>query len=208
MAVGDLYHNQINCSTDNRAWAFGLWAEEVSPAAPANSGNVVANAVHAHLQTALAGVLTDESRFESVQSWRRHPITSRPGFVQVLGGDGLRSGDSLPNNNVLFINLRQVAQDAKYNGGIYLSGQAENQSEDSHWTNAYLTTQIAAFEAVLSTFINAVGGDSGQWRFVVLSKSFLPAATPIGTPFDIVDAKASTRIMTQRRRTTKVRGWS
>jgi hypothetical protein len=208
MAVGDLYYSKINCSSENRAWSFGLWAEEVSPQTPVNNGRVIADAIHAHLLTALRGIISTESFVESVQSWRRHPGPSIPGFVQTVGGAGLRTGNTMPNNSALFINLQQLAQDAKYNGGIYLAGQSVSDVTDSLFTTAYLGTQVQAFLDVMPTFINAVGGDSGQWRFVVLSKTFTPASTPIGTPFDVVDARAATRVMTQRRRQTKIRGWS
>lgn len=208
MAVSDLYFNKINLESDNRSLSFGLWCEEISPAVPANTGTTVANAVQAHLNATLRDLLSTESSFQSVQSWRRFPTSSRAGFVDAPTKSGTRTGNTMPLNNALFIQLLQEAQDAKYNGGIFIGGCSELDASQSEWTSGFFGTQVAAFNAVLPTAINAVGGDSGQWRFVALSKAFLPSATPIGTPFDITGTAASLRVMTQRRRTTKVRGFS
>lgn len=208
MAVGDLFYNKINCSTNNRAWSFGLWCEEVSPANPTNDAGVIARAVNAHLQTQLLAIINTESRMESVQSWRRHTTTARPGFVVLSGAAGSRIGDAMPNDNAIFINLRQEAQDAKYNGGIYIAGQSDDDCNGNDWFQVYLDGPVAAFAAVLPNFINAVGGDAGQWRFVTVSKTFVPPTTPVGSPFDITEATASTRVQSQRRRAQKVRGYA
>lgn len=208
MAVSDIFYNKINLESDNRSLSFGLWCEEISPAAPADSGTVIANAVQSHINATLRDLLSTESSFQSVQSWRRSPQPCRPGFVDAPTKSGTRTGNTMPLNNALFIQLLQSVADAKYNGGIYIGGLSETDAADSEWLAAFYSTQVAAFTAVLSTPINAVGGDSGQWRFVCLSEAFLPAATPIGTPFDVTGAAASLRVMTQRRRTTKVRGFS
>lgn len=208
MAVGDIWNTKVNCSTNNRAWSFGLWLEETTGIVPTNEGRVVADALHAHLNTALIAILSTESRLESVEAWRRHTQPARPGCVLSLLGVGLRTGDSAPNDNAIYVNLRQVAQDARFNGGIFIAGQSDSDMLGNKWVAAYHTTQIKAFTDLLPLFINAVGGDTGQFRVVVLSKKFLPAATPIGTPFDVVEATATDRVMTQRRRQQKVVGYT
>ncbi|MHC4073469.1 MAG: hypothetical protein ACYTGS_15770 [Planctomycetota bacterium] len=208
MAVGDIFATRVNCSTNNRAWSFGLWLEEVSPASPTDEGRVISDALHAHINTQLVGMLSNESCFESVQAWRRHPEPCRPGYTKVTGGTGGRVGDAAPNDNAMYISLRQVAQDAKHNGGIYVSGFRDDDLTNNEWNGTFLLIQVKAFTDVLDDLINAVGGDSGQWRVVVLSKSFAPPTTPIGTPFDVVEAIAANRVMSQRRRAQKVQGYT
>lgn len=208
MATGDLYYNRINLSCYNRALSFGLWSEETSPITPQDEGRVVADAIATLFATALPALLENEARFESVQSWRRYPSPSRAGFSVVAGGAGTRTGDTLPNDNALYINLRQIAADAKYNGGIFIGGCSAADHNDNKWQTAYLVGPVATFTALLDDAFNAVGTDTGQHRFVVLSKRYTPAGTTIGTPFDIVEAVAADRVMSQRRRRQKTQGWS
>lgn len=112
----------------------------------------------------------------------------------------------MPLNNALYIQLLQSAADARYNGGIYIAGQSETDAANSEWTTAFFNTQVQAFINLLTQPVNAVGGDSGQWTFATRSKAYAPAATPIGTLFDITGGAASQRVMTMRKRGTKVRG--
>ena len=208
MAVGDIFYVRFNCSTNNRAWRFGLYSEEISPASPADNARVVSDAVHAYLQAALRAIITDASRLDSVEAWRRHPTTAMPGVTYPGTTAGTRTGDSMPNDNALYINLRQSAQNARFNGGIYIAGQSDSDHTANEWNSAYLTTQVKAFTDLLPGTINAVGADAGQWRFIVLSKAFAPAQTPIGSPFDITSALANERVMTQRRRQQKAFGYN
>jgi hypothetical protein len=208
MATGDLWYNKFNCSTNNRAWSFSMWTEETTPLTPANDGNVMSRLLNAHLGTALLNILGVQSFYESVQSWKRWAGSSRPGFVIRQGSPGTRTGDAMSNDNCLFINLRQSFADAKYNGGIYISGQSDSDHTANKWTDAYLNGAVTAFTDLLDGFINAVGPDTGQARIVVVSKTFQPPSSPVGTNMDVVEAKATDRVMTQRRRRQKNRGFA
>jgi len=208
ISVGDIYLTKINCSTNNRAWSFGLYAFELDPVEPLDDAGPVARAVNATLSTQLTAILGTDSRFESVAAWRRHTQSSLAGFVNRQHSPGLRVGDQLPNDNAIFINLRQVAADARFNGAIFIGGQVDADAIGNDWDTTYFDTQIKAFTDILSPPFSAVGADEGSWRFVVLSKAFVPSNTPIGTPFDIVEATASPRVQTQRRRAQKVRGYT
>lgn len=208
MAQGDIYYVKINCSTNNRAWSFGLYAQAIDPDIPVDDAGPLARAVNAHIGVQLPAILSVESRFESVAAWRRFTGVGMAGFVQRQDSPGLRVGDAMPNDNAIFINLRQVFANARFNGGIYIAGQSDNDASGNEWVTAYLDTQVKAFTDRLPINIVAVGTDTGLWRFQVLSKAFTPAATPIGTPIDITDATASPRVQSQRRRAQKVRGWA
>lgn len=208
MAItGDLHYNKFNFSTLNRAWSFGLWTEVTTPTTPSLDAGVVSRALVAHFQTVLQNVIQLNSNFESVQSWRRHAGTERPGYTLVQGGAGTRAGDALPNDNALLVNLYQSAQDAKFNGSIYLAGQSDSDHLANEWNAAYLNTQVKAFTDAIPGFINAVGPDTGQIRVVVVSKTFQPASTPIGTAFDVTSAAGNKTVMSQRRRKQRVQGY-
>lgn len=208
MAVGDIYFCKTNTSWNTRGWSWGVWLEEITPAAPSDTGQTPAAAWYAHINTAYLNILSNECRFESVECWRRHPTSSRPGLVNVVGGIGTVSGPALPNNCTLYVKLLQSASDARHNTGVHISGCSRNQTDNNEFLSAHLTGPIKTFTDLLDDVINAAGGDSGQWRVVCLSKTYLPASTPIGTPFDVTKAVANARIMTQRRRGAKVLGWS
>lgn len=208
MSVGDVFFLRTNFTTNNRAWGFGMYAEELSPQVPQDDGGPIARAWRTRIEAQVKLIITTESVFQSVQAWRRHPQASRPGFDLVDAGNGGRPGDSLPNDNALFINLRQIATDAKHNGGVYIAGQSDSDHADSKWNTGYLNIQVAAFAILFQDLFNAVGADSGQWRPVVLSKTFTPQALPIGTTFDITQALASDRVQSQRRRGQKSKGYA
>lgn len=208
MAVGDIYYAKVNSTWNTRGWSWGVWLEEISPATPADTGRTPAAALYAHINTAYLNILSNECRFESIECWRRHPGPARPGLINVVGGIGTVSGPAVPNNCCLYVKLLQSAADAKHNSGIYLSGCSRNQTDNNEFLSAFMSGAVQTFTNLLDDVINAAGGDSGQWRIVCLSKTYVPAATPIGTPFDVVEARANNRIMTQRRRSAKALGWS
>ena len=208
MATGDLWYNKLNFSTNNRAWSVGLWMEETTPLGVDDDGGIPARALNAHLQTQLLDVINVDTLYESCESYRRFPGESLPGFVRIVGGTGTRTGDAMPNDNALYINLRQEAQDAKHNGGIYIAGQSDSDHANSEWTSGYLSTQVTAFTDRLPLQVNAASGDVGTFRIVVLSKTFTPPSTTIGTPFDVTSAVATNRVLTQRRRAQKTRGFA
>ena len=208
MAVGDLFYCRLSCTTNNRNWGFGLWLEETTPATPANEGRVISDALRSHISSGLIGMFPAQTVFESVQAWRRYPSSCRPGYTKELGGTGSQSGTAMPNDNALHVNLRQIEQDAKYNGSIYIAGLSSDAHSGNEWTSGYLTTQIKTFTDLLDDPVSAVGTDTGGWKFVVVSKAYTPSATPIGSPFDVDEAVATNRVMSQRRRKQKAKGWS
>lgn len=208
MAVGDIWYAKVNCSTNNRGWSFGLWCEEQTPITPANEGRVLSDALLALFTIPLANILSAEGFFESVQAWRRNPLPARPGYSLLDGAVGTRPIQAMPNDNAIFVAIRQSAQDAKFNGAIYVAGQSDADSDGNKWETAYLAAQVKTFTDLLPIAFNAVGGDTGQFRIGVVSKAFSPPSTPIGTFFDCVEAVAGDRVMTQRRRAQKNRGYA
>lgn len=208
MATGDIYFNRFNCSSNNRAWAFGLHCEETTPSSQEQNAEVVADAVAAHVESTLTAILSDDSFFESVQSWKVHGVDAIAGVSVRDAVAGGQIGDTMPSDNALVINLRQIAGAARFNGSIALAGQIMQNHQQNQWSSAYLTGAVDAFADVLLTNINAISPEGGVWRFVVLSKAFSPSGTPVGTALDIVSTAPNNRVMTQRRRKQKVRGWS
>lgn len=208
MAVGDLYKVQVNVSTNNRHWSFGLWVQESSPSTPSDDGAVIARAVDARIGTQLLPIISTASYYEGVQAWRRFPTPSRPGYFKKLGGRGTVFGDSMSNDNSLFINMRQSAQDARFNGGINIAGQSDNQHSGNVFDPTFLSGPVKTFTDQFVGIWSAAVGDSGAYEFVVVSKAFTPPQNFIGTPFDVTEAKASDRVLTQRRRSQKSRGFT
>tara|TARA_R100000306_G_C4373227_1_gene140875 strand:+ start:1498 stop:2133 length:636 start_codon:yes stop_codon:yes gene_type:complete len=207
MSVGDIWFNRVNCSTNNRNWSFGIHTEVSTESSDPEDGGVWSRAILAAVNTPLTAMLSGTSRLESVQSWRRFATDARAGMAISTGGVGDRPGDDLSNDNAVFFNLRQTAGDAKFNGGIYVAGQTQDDQELGSWGSTYVSGPLQTFADVFEDHIDAVSPDSGQCRPVVLSKKFTPVATPIGTALDIVTATPTTRVMSQRRRQQKVQGW-
>jgi len=208
MSVGDIWFNRVNCSTNNRAWSFGLHTEVSTESTDPEDGGVWSRAIIAAINTPIIAILSTTSRLESVQSWRRYATDARAGMSISSAGVGTRSGNDLSNDNAVFFNLRQTAGDAKFNGGIYVAGQTQTDQSEGKWAAAYVTGALQTFADVFEDWIDAVSPDSGQCRPVVLSKAFTPAGTPIGTGLDIVTATPTNRVMSQRRRQQRVQGWS
>lgn len=208
MAVGDLYKVSINCSTNNRGWSFGAWVQESSPITPADDAAVIARAVLGRIELQLQAVLTLSSWIESVQAWRRFPGPSLPGFVKKIGGRGTVVGTDMSNDNSLFINLRQSAQDARFNGGVNLAGQTDANHAGNVWDAAYLAGAVQSFANTLVGLFSAEIGDSGTFEWVVVSEAFTPPQNSIGTPFDVTAAVPADRVLTQRRRRQKSAGFT
>lgn len=208
MSVGDIWFNRVNCSTNNRAWSFGLHTEVQTESSDPEDGGVWSRAILAAVNTPLIACLSTTSRLESVQSWRRYATDARAGMAISTAGVGTRSGNDLSNDNAAFFNLRQTAGDAKFNGGIYVAGQTQTDQDKGSWATAYVSGALQTFADVFEAAIDAISPDTGQIRPVVLSVKFTPAGTPIGTALDIVTATPTSRVMSQRRRKQKVQGWS
>lgn len=208
MATSDLWKCKFNFSIWDRAWSFSLWYEETTPISVANDGQIVAVAMHAHFNTVLRNVLSDDGRFESVQAFKRHTTSGRAGLAIADPGTGNRSGDAAPANNCVYIKLQQIFAPAANNAGISLGGQSESDFTDNGFNTVYKLVNLPAFTDQLMVNVAAVGPAVGVWRLVLLSKTLTPPTTPIGTPIVVTNAEFSDRIMTQRRRSTKTMGWA
>lgn len=209
MATGDIYHAVVNCSTNNRAWSFGLHYEETNPSSMEDRAQLVADSLVTHLLATLTGVLSTESFFESVYCTKLFGVQAIPGLSVVgTGGVGTRAGDTLPNDNALMLQLRQIARPANRNGKIFIAGQTATDHTDNKWTSAYLNGNVATFAAQLEFVVNAIAPETGSWRLVVLSQADAVPTTPAGTPLDVTDVVATTRVMTQSRRRQRNVGWS
>ena len=208
MATGDLYYNRVNFSTNNRAWGIGFWLEEQDPISAGGDGRTVAIAAEAQLNAALRNVLSTDSEIESYHAAKRFVGANPAGSAFPTTSDGQRAGNALPNDNCLYLNLVQTAGEAKNNGGIYISGQSASDVSDSEFDTGYITTQVAALITALLGNFDAVSPEGGRWTLSVLSKTFTPPSTSIGTPLDVTAITASTRVLTQSRRRQLVTGFA
>lgn len=207
MATADIYYARINCSTNNRAWGTGFYVEEQDPISAGGDGLTVAKAIDAVLKTAILDILSVDSRLESIVCSKRFIGFNPAGMLNQQTATGTRAGDSLPNDNVLYFNFHQTAFAAKHNGGLFWCGQSITDHAKSKWVAGYLSTQVAAMSTALLANFDAIGGEAGRWRLIILSKR-LPFAMAIGTPIDVTNVIATDRVLTQSRRRQKVQGWS
>lgn len=208
MANGDIYKCKINCSTNNRAWSVGIHVEEINPISVAGNGQIVAKAVEEHFRATFQTCISQQSAFEGVEVWKLWAERGAPGKVASQSANGVRTGDSLTNDNALVLQLRQSAGAAKFNGMVFLSGQSESDHSLNDWDPTYLDTFVELLCDKFLEQIDAVSPDGGSWRTVVLSQKFTPPTTAVGTPLDVVDCVPTTRVMSQRRRKQKVDGYS
>lgn len=207
MATGDIYRCDVDCSTNNRAWSFGFYAIERTSIGTGD-GLTVAKACDATFTTALRALLSTSAHVESYHCSKRFLGSNPAGRHYVTTGVGTQPTDPLSNDNALYINLRQTYAAAKHNGGFYIAGQAQGICEGSTWNGSYLVGVVKTFTDLLPGYIDAVSPDVGKWEIVVLSKTIVPWTTGIGTPSDVVSAKANNRVMTQSRRRQKTKGFS
>ena len=208
MATGDLYYNRLHFSTNNRAWAWGLWVQEIDPSSDDQNAEIVALAVSAHFNASLLPCLSTESRFESVSTWKRHGTAAMPGTAVQIGSVGTRGSGAIPNDNAVVISLRQSAAAAKHNGQIFHAGQIQSDLNVNEWAVGYVNVQLTALAARFTLNIAAVSPASGTWRPVVVSETLDPPSTPVGTPLDITSAVPKNRVYSQRRRGQRVEGYS
>lgn len=208
MATNDLYFCRANCATNNRAWGFGFWLEEVDPISVGGDGLTVAKAIDANLTTELKNILSTAASVESYHAARRWTGPLAAGQLSIAAGDGSRAGNAMSNDNAIFFNLQQTAGPAKHNGGFFVAGQSDTDHSGSDWVAAYLAAQVAAFSAKLTSNFDAVSPETGRWRLVVVSKTIQPQTTFVGTPLDVTRATAAARVLTQSRRRQKVVGFS
>ena len=208
MANGDIYRAKFNCSVNDRPWSFNLHYEEIEPISNEGLGDIVAQAVLLHLENEVRNCLCDDGNVESCQAFKLYDGLGIAGSARADGQQGTRPGEALPLNNALFIKLNQTTGPAKFNGGIFLGGQSQTDQVVNNWEDTFLTTQVQALADKIELNVPAVAPEDGLWRPVILSRSFVPPATPKGTPLPVTSADPVPRVLTQRRRQTKTRGWA
>ena len=207
MAVDDIYRVTCDASTNNRSWSVGFFVQEQDNI-DTGDGLTVAEACDATFTSLLRDCLSEESYVESWHASKRYNGYNPAGRHYVSDGEGIQPGDALPNDNALYINMRQTYTDAAHNGGLYISGLSEDTQDGSKWTSTFLETPVKALTDALPGYIDAVSPAVGKWRIVIVSKTIMPWITPVGTVMDVTSAAATNRVMTQSRRRQKVKGFS
>lgn len=208
MATNDLYRIDVNCSTGNRQWSFGLWAEEVDPLDANGDGQTVSDAFYDHIEAELRAIISTGSQIGAVCANKRYVGFNPGGNTIPTTLMGLRTGSAMPNDNALVFNLQQSAAGAKHNGMLYIAGQTDSDQAGSEWLPAYFTGPVAAFATKLLAPFPALSPNTGTWRIVVLSKTISPPTTGIGTPLDVTKVSPVQRVMTQSRRRQKAHGFT
>lgn len=208
MAVGDIFYAQHACSTNNRNWTFGFYLKETVEYTGGDNLDPIATALFLVHAPALQAILAVDSFHESINVWKRHPGSARPAQILQSTGQGSRPGRSMSNDNCMYINLRQDTVNAKFNGGMYIAGQSENDQDNNRFDSTYLDGAVKAFTDTFEASLTVTGGFAGSFAFAILSKAFTPPTTTIGTAFEVFRAVANDRVATQRRRRQKVRGWA
>lgn len=208
MAQGDIFKVKFNFSVWDRAFSFHHWYFEVNPQADPEEGQVCAEAMLAHYETVLVNCMANDARLESVLAWKQHLGKARAGCAISVAGQGQRSGSAAGANNALYIRLNQSFAPAAYNSGFNVGGLSETDMEGNRFTDAFLDGPVAALLTQLQIDVDAVSAAAGTWRLYVLSPTYTPPTLTIGTPMDVTSVSASARVLTQRRRQTKVIGWA
>jgi hypothetical protein len=207
MATDDIYRIACDCSTNNRAWSFGFYVQEVDPI-DTGDGLTVAEACDAKWSVKVRDMLSNDTDLESWHASKRYLGNNPAGRKYVTTGAGTQSGYALTNDNALYIGLRQTYTDAAHNGGFYLAGQSQSVAEASKWADSYMAGAVKTFTDTLDGFIDAVSPAVGKWRMVIISKTMPDRPMPLGWVMDVTGAQGNNRIMTQSRRRQKVRGFS
>jgi len=207
MATGDIYRIDVDCSTNNRAWSFGFFVIERDTIGTGD-GLTVAKACDATFTAALRALLSTSASVDSYHASKRFLGYNPAGRYYVPTGTGTQSSDALSNDNSLYIGLRQTFAAAKYNGGIYIAGQATGICDGSTWSDTYLSGAVKTFTNLLPGYIDAVSPEVGKWDIVVLSQAYSPPTMVLGTPMDVTSAVANNRVMTQSRRRQRVKGFA
>lgn len=198
MAVGDIYQVQIFYNIGSEVTMNVMHVKEVVTCTDPIPAQTVAAIIHDLWSTHYATTLfSDETSVTLIQVRRIKPTAGVPstlivgsaGFPAINGGG---VGDPLPSTSAALISLYTDTHTRNARGRVFFPGLASGTQNDGQLLAANLTL-LNAFGDVFEADIVAVGGGTGEFHFVVYSRT-------LGTGQEITQAPGHSNLATQRGR--------
>ncbi len=212
MAVEDIY--RVNVNFEGPTMASGctiFYQEEVQQTTQGTATQSLAASwgFSKHLQW--IGVLNNQWHLTSIHVHRVDGDPIAPFLATFSPTAGTRSGDPLPADNCLLIQLLQALYPRTSNGRLYLPGLSENDSTVGVVEASFLANQVVTLTNGLSSALPELSGN-GVWIPGVISAKILnapPDSKDWQAAFSpLIAAQGNPVIARQVRRRTKVTGVS
>jgi len=216
MAIGDIFLLRSHFENPSGHGSFGLYFREVA----ANTTTFdeckdLADGFHTACVAAFRNALSDDWFFAGLTVEKvfgeARPAYEREGKDGGGLAAGVIVGPGLPANNAVMFEVSQETFSTKSNGRLNMPGIPESQSSVGTLASAYVTTQLAQLATFMEQHVNSPA-DDGVWEPGVISAKVrdvaLPAKDWAGAFAPSTNIQPSSIIAIQRRRQTKVKGFS
>jgi len=212
MAQDDIYRLTVNYEGPTMHSSTALYYQEdaLSTGTGGATQSLAFSWIFSKLSSFLS-VLVSEWHITSVFAARVNGEAIAPTLLPAVPTIGARSGDSLPADNCLLMQLLQANHPRTSNGRLYLPGLSESDSDVGIIEAAFLGNQVVALGNSISSTLNENSG-SGSWNPGVISakvRDAIPGQKNWEDAFSpMIAALGNPVIARQVRRRTKVRGQS
>jgi len=208
MAVGDLFHLQMQYAIDQREMANTFGYEQTSGNDDAEVAQLLVDAYDAATRTAWTDVAATDVTFQCVIARRVSPSAGIPGFLfydgSVVGTD---AGLACPANSCPTMKFVQSEQSARHNGRKFLSVISEDRLTNGSVNAAFLAAEVEAWATAHEAVLTAAGGGGQQYTPVILRRASAgpPPVTWAGWSLDEIVVQGI--MNTQRGRRTRRTGF-
>jgi len=212
MAQDDITRLTIHYEGPTQAASTSIYYQEnglsTDPVGPIRS---LLKSFDTALQASLRGVLSAEWKIASFHATIVNNRLHVPESLTPSTVVGSIAGPSLPGNNCILMQLLQPVFPKRSNGRMYFPGVGEGISTIGQLTQAFISGPLTTLAAELVSQIDEDSG-SGDWVPGLISQKVLNAAPPAkdwdGAFAPLDGTRGWPVIARQRRRTTKVRGYT
>lgn len=187
MAVNDVYKVDFYSHAHDRQFITSFHYRETVE----DIGPFPAAAINAAWQIAilppLRGLLSTETYCGAIHTRRivgGEGPTSRGYFVD---GNGSRSGEAMPGNQALLVQLNGTHQGRPSRGKQYISGLSESDCDGNQWNGDLLNTEVFLYMDQLMQTLTGVAPSTGEWEFGYMARAgVLTTDPPLAWPGQFV----------------------
>lgn len=213
MAADDIFSVQCSFEAPSGNATLQLYYQQtVNTTAVGNTNQLLADAWNTALRPEIRDIMCDDYTFPAILVRKHDGVPMAMRRLDSSANAGLRLGAPLPANNTLLFNLGQGLFPPRSNGRINWPAISESDQVDGVITAAFLTDNVAPLQAKMLLPIAEESAGAGRWSLGVISAKVRDAAPPFkdwaGAFAAVVGISANPVLATQRRRQTKVMGYS
>jgi len=212
MPAGDIYRVTLGYEGPTMASSTSIYyREEVTQTAPVGATRSLAESFIFSKLGPFINVLSVEWKLPSIHVTRVDGEPTPPILAVATPNTGTRTGNSLPADNCLLIQLLQQIHPRTSNGRMYLPGLSESDSNVGIVEAAFLANQVVTLTNAISASLAEIGG-AGSWLPGVISvkvRDAPPGDKDWQGAFSLLIAALGNPVIARQvRRRTKVRGQS